>query len=124
HKVIGQAMQDLGITPAVVGPFTAPQTWNYRTNIFMVPFFVSRSDKARNAKVREQYVKLVEIAARHGWTEYRTAPAFQDVVAKTYSFNDNALLRFQTALKDAVDPDGIIAPGRGGIWPKRFRRDA
>lgn len=124
HEVFSQAMHDLGISPVVVGPFTAPQEWNHRTFIFMAPFFVSRSDKARNAKVREQYVKLVEIAAKHGWTEYRTGPAFQDVVAKTYSFNNNALLRFQTALKDAIDPDGIIAPGRGGIWPKRFRRDA
>lgn len=123
HQVFGQAIQDLGIKPAIVGPFTAPAYWQHRTFIFMVPFFVSRSDKTRNAKVREQYVKLVEIAAKHGWTEYRTGPAFQDVVAKTYSFNNNALLRFQTALKDAIDPEGIIAPGRGGIWPKRYRED-
>jgi len=123
HKVFGQAVQDLGIKPAIVGPFTAPAYWQHRTFIFMVPFFVSRSDKARNAKVREQYVQLVELAAKHGWTEYRTAPAFQDVVAKTYSFNNNALLRFQTTLKDAIDPDGIIAPGRGGIWPKRYREE-
>ncbi|ODU50800.1 MAG: p-cresol methylhydroxylase [Thiobacillus sp. SCN 63-374] len=121
HQVFGKAVQDLGITPAIVGPFTAPAYWVHRTFIFMVPFFVSRSDKARNAKVREQYVKLVELAAQHGWTEYRTGPAFQDVVAKTYSFNDNALLKFRTRLKDAIDPNGIIAPGRGGIWPKRFR---
>lgn len=124
HEVFGKAVQELGITPAIVGPFTAPAYWVHRTFIFMVPFFVSRSDKARNAKVREQYVKLVELAAQHGWTEYRTGPAFQDVVAKTYSFNDNALLKFRTRLKDAIDPNGIIAPGRGGIWPKRFRGKA
>ena len=23
---------------------------------------------------------------------------------------------------DAIDPDGIIAPGRGGVWPRRFRK--
>jgi 4-cresol dehydrogenase (hydroxylating) len=84
------------------------------------PFPISRSDKAHNRRIREFFPKLVEVAAKHGWTEYRTAPVFQDIVAKTYSFNNNILLRFQTQLKDAIDPDGIIAPGRGGIWPKRY----
>jgi 4-cresol dehydrogenase (hydroxylating) len=46
---------------------------------------------------------------------------YQDVVADTLSFNNHALLRFHEALKDAVDPNGILAPGRGGVWPKRFR---
>jgi 4-cresol dehydrogenase (hydroxylating) len=48
---------------------------------------------------------------------------FQDQVAKTYSFNDNSLLHFQELLKDAADPNGIIAPGRGGVWPKRLREN-
>lgn len=24
-------------------------------------------------------------------------------------------------LKDCIDPNGILAPGRGGIWPKNLR---
>jgi len=31
------------------------------------------------------------------------------------------LLKFHNAIKDAVDPNGIIAPGRSGIWPKYLR---
>jgi hypothetical protein len=101
-----------------------PQIWQYRTYIYLFPFFISRSNKEQNQRAVEQFIKLVKIAAEHGWTEYRTAPIFQDLVASTYSFNDNALLRFQNLLKDAVDPNGIIAPGRAGIWPKRYREDA
>lgn len=121
HEVFAQAAKDLGLTTAPVGCTTNPQTWQYRTFVFLFPFFISRTNKEQNRQVREIFPKLVELAARHGWTEYRTAPAFQDLVAGTYSFNNNVLLRFQNALKDAIDPDGIIAPGRGGIWPKRYR---
>jgi hypothetical protein len=38
-----------------------------------------------------------------------------------YSFNNHAFRRFAESLKDALDPNGIVAPGRSGIWPKRFR---
>ena len=41
----------------------------------------------------------------------------------TYSFNNNILLRFHETLKDAVDPNGIISPGRYGIWPKNLRQE-
>ncbi|MEO6340876.1 MAG: hypothetical protein ABIO39_12600, partial [Caulobacteraceae bacterium] len=58
----------------------------------------------------------------NGWAEYRAPPLFQDAVAGAYSFNDHALLRFNETMKDGVDPNGVLAPGRGGIWPKRFRK--
>lgn len=45
----------------------------------------------------------------------------QDDVADQYSFNDFALRRFTETLKDAIDPNGIISPGRAGIWPGPFR---
>lgn len=66
--------------------------------------------------------KAVAVAAEHGWGDYRAAPLYQDAVADTYSFNSHALRRFHETLKDAIDPNGIIAPGRGGIWPARFRK--
>ena len=44
-----------------------------------------------------------------------------DKVAHTFDFNDHALLRLNEKLKDALDPNGILAPGKSGIWPRRYR---
>jgi len=54
--------------------------------------------------------------------EYRTAPAFYDLILGTYSFNDHALREFLETIKDAVDPNGIISAGRYGIWPRHLRK--
>jgi 4-cresol dehydrogenase (hydroxylating) len=39
----------------------------------------------------------------------------------TMSYNDHVLRRFHETIKDAIDPNGIIAPGRSGIWPAGMR---
>ncbi len=122
HEAFAAKAKELGIRNAPISRCTTPQTWIYRSFIFLFPFFVSRSDDDVNAEIRRVFPELVKMAADNGWTEYRTAPMFQDIVAATYSFNDNRLLRFQETLKDAVDPKGVLAPGRGGVWPKRYRK--
>jgi 4-cresol dehydrogenase (hydroxylating) len=33
-----------------------------------------------------------------------------------------SLRRFHETLKDAVDPHGILSPGKSGIWPKHLRK--
>jgi 4-cresol dehydrogenase (hydroxylating) len=38
-----------------------------------------------------------------------------------YDFNDHAMLRLNERVKDALDPNGILAPGKQGIWPKALR---
>jgi len=63
----------------------------------------------------------VRLAAKAGFGEYRAAPAYQDLIMSTYSFNNHALLHFHETLKDAVDPNGIMSPGRYGVWPRHLR---
>jgi 4-cresol dehydrogenase (hydroxylating) len=65
--------------------------------------------------------QLVADAAQAGYGEYRTHLSLMDQIAATYDFNDGALMRFNEKLKDALDPRGIIAPGKQGIWPKGLR---
>ena len=121
QRVMWNAFTELGLPPQV-GPFTTPNTWIFHGFVCVVVFLVSRTEPARNAAVRAAFERLIGVAAEHGWGEYRTGPAFQDAVRATYSFNDHALLRLQEKLKDAVDPKGILAAGRYGLWPAAMRR--
>jgi 4-cresol dehydrogenase (hydroxylating) flavoprotein subunit len=64
---------------------------------------------------------LVEESGRHGYGEYRAHLDFMDLASDQYSFNDHAYRRFCERIKDAVDPNGILSPGRHGIWPEGMR---
>lgn len=121
QRVLGDALKEFPLRP-FFSATTAPLYWHsYCFQMVFAPS-VKRSDPAQNAIVHAAMKKVVAVAAEHGWGDYRAAPIYQDDVADTYSFNNHALRRFHEQLKDAIDPDGIIAPGRGGIWPRRFRK--
>jgi 4-cresol dehydrogenase (hydroxylating) len=47
-----------------------------------------------------------------------------DLVAEQYAFNDSSLRRLAETIKAAIDPQGILAPGKQGIWPARLRGQA
>ena len=64
---------------------------------------------------------LVQEAAAEGYGEYRTHIRYMDAIAGTYKWNDNALMKMHQSIKDALDPKGILAPGKSGIWPKHLR---
>jgi (+)-pinoresinol hydroxylase len=121
QRVFIQAFAKLGM-PSMVSPFSMPATWMHRAFIFIMAFPISRTNVAQNQRNRAAFRELVKVAAEHGWGEYRTAPAFQDDVMAAYSYNNSALLRLHETIKDAVDPNGIVAAGRSGIWPKHLRR--
>jgi hypothetical protein len=58
---------------------------------------------------------LVADAKAHGYGEYRTHLDYMDLVASTYDFNGGALGKLNAKVKAALDPFGIIAPGKSGI---------
>ncbi|MEQ1580349.1 MAG: FAD-binding oxidoreductase, partial [Steroidobacteraceae bacterium] len=108
--------------PAIHNPFFTPI--NYYSRSYVVATLVPTwRDPAKNARSRELFGRLVDRSAEHGWGCYRTSPAFQERVVSKYSFNNNALLKFQEKLKDGIDPNGILSPGRYGIWPANMRRN-
>ena len=64
---------------------------------------------------------MVAEAGRRGYGEYRAHLSFMDLAADQFGFNDHALRRFNETIKDTLDPNGIIAPGKSGIWGTRLR---
>ncbi len=120
NKVFAAAAREFDLP---VLRFSLPSCYWERAFIFIFGFPVT-TDIATNRKNRAAFLKLIDIAAQHGWGEYRTAPAYQDAVMSVYSFNDHALLRFHERVKDAIDPNGILSPGRYGIWPRHLRKAA
>jgi len=91
----------------------------YATNINMLMF--DRDHPAQVANTRKLFSALIAETAAAGYGEYRTHLGWMDRVMDTYGFNNHALRRFNEKIKDALDPNGIIAPGKQGVWPSAYR---
>ncbi len=118
NRVFGELSRELNV-PAF-GLFSLPYCFFERAFTFIQNFPVTE-DPDQNRQMRANFERFVDVAAEQGWAEYRTPVAFQDKILSTFSFNDHILRRFHEQLKDAVDPKGIISPGRYGIWPAHMR---
>jgi 4-cresol dehydrogenase (hydroxylating) len=74
-------------------------------------------------RVDKFFRQLVADAKAQGYGEYRTHLDYMDLVADSYDWNGGALRKLNETVKDALDPNGILAPGKSGIWPEAFRQE-
>ncbi|WP_310634088.1 FAD-binding oxidoreductase [Paraburkholderia sp.] len=79
------------------------------------------NDEASTAASYQAMQDLVREAGKIGYGEYRAHLHFMDLAQEQYGFGDHAYRRFVERIKDAVDPQGLINPGRHGIWPAGLR---
>ncbi len=93
--------------------------WREMHHVFTLVF--DRGDPEIKANAHALFAELVDDAAAAGYGEYRTHLEFMDQIAGTYDWNDGALMKLSQRVKDALDPNGIIAPGKQGIWPAPLR---
>jgi 4-cresol dehydrogenase (hydroxylating) len=118
NRVFSEAARRLDMP--IFQSFSMPACFWERNFIFILATPVTE-DIATNRRYVAGFKELIRIGGEHGWGEYRTAPVFQETVMGVYSFNNNALGKFHATLKDAIDPNGIIAAGRYNIWPGHLR---
>lgn len=68
------------------------------------------------ALIHELYRNLVRDGAKQGYIAYRTHVGYMDDFATKLDFNESAFTRFTGLMKDTLDPNGILSPGKSGIW--------
>lgn len=91
----------------------------YAVHVFLS--FLDRDNDEHTRRVYAMCRDTVQKAAAAGYGEYRAHTATMDVVSEAYSWGDDALNRMNERIKDALDPNGILMPGRSGIWGAKYR---
>ena len=92
-----------------------------RSLLHISTLFFDTKDERQTRAAYDAYASLAGEMARLGYPIYRTNIQHMDLVADTYDFNDHAQRRLNELLKDTLDPNGILSPGKQGIWPKAMR---
>jgi 4-cresol dehydrogenase (hydroxylating) len=81
----------------------------------------NRDDADMVGRAKALFQQLLQDSRAEGYGEYRTHLDFMDPVAASFDFNGGILGKMNQRVKDALDPKGILAPGKNGVWPSAYR---
>ena len=96
---------------------------NARCFIHITMVIFDTKDEAAGAR-RVRHLEAARAGRRPSRATANTGPTSTSWTSPRIStaFNDHAYRRFCETIKDALDPNGILMPGRHGIWPKSMRQ--
>jgi len=92
--------------------FMTGMTLNGREGLNVMPMVFDRGDPDSTARHRACFEELIQAFGEAGYGFYRTGVGFMDQVARVHGETQMDVNR---RLKRALDPHGIIAPGKSGI---------
>ncbi|KAH6976477.1 hypothetical protein BKA56DRAFT_633675 [Ilyonectria sp. MPI-CAGE-AT-0026] len=101
--------------------FMADFFMHERHVIFTNMYAYDQQDPEQCKQVERLYMGMFEESKRKGYGMYRAHVRHMDLIAGLNDFNNHAYTRVVEKLKDALDPRGILAPGKQGIWPQKYR---
>jgi 4-cresol dehydrogenase (hydroxylating) len=87
-------------------------TVNGREMLNVMPIVYDRADAGEKARVKRCMHELIDAFATAGYGFYRTGIGFMDQVARVHG---KVNFEVNRRLKRALDPAGILAPGKSGI---------
>ena len=79
----------------------------------IIDLLFDRTNQAESERARACFDKLLAEFSKKGYGSYRTNTAYMKQVAETYGPVKQDVDR---KIKRALDPNGVIAPGKSGIY--------
>jgi len=102
-------------------PYLVGILFLHRSLLHISTLFFDTTDERQTRAAYDAYAEMASEMARLGYPVYRTNIQHMDLIADTFDWGDHAQRRLNELLKDTLDPNGILSPGKQGIWPKHLR---